>query len=59
MVKNLPKLTDMLGLFPKLPDVFCVSETKVWENRYELINISGYNFLFKALQLMQEELVHT
>jgi len=29
MVKNLPKLTVMLGLFPKLPDVFCVSETKV------------------------------
>jgi len=34
LVKNLPKLTDMLELFPKLPDVICISETKLKENKH-------------------------
>jgi len=30
----------------KLPDVICISETKLKENKHDLIDISGYNFLF-------------
>jgi len=43
LVKNLPKLTDMLELCPKLPDVICIT---ISENNHELISISGYRFLF-------------
>ena len=42
LVKNLPKLTDLLSYLPKLPNVIAISETKLTEDRENLIQISNY-----------------
>ena len=45
LLKNLPKLTDLLSCLPKLPNVIAISETKLSKDRENLIKISNYSFV--------------
>ena len=45
LCKNVSLLHDILLTVETRPDIIAISETKIKENSYANINLSGYNFV--------------